>query len=47
MAKLQLINPQRRCPATARCSESAERSFHFRANPVGANWGGTWVFETD
>jgi hypothetical protein len=37
----------RRYPATARYSGSAERVFHFRANPLGANWGETWAFETN
>jgi adenylate cyclase len=46
MAELQLINLQQRYPATALYGIFLQRITHFRANPPGAGWDGTWAFET-
>jgi adenylate cyclase len=46
MAELQLINLQQRFPGTVLYATFLQRISHFRTQPPGAGWDGTWAFET-
>jgi adenylate cyclase len=46
VAELQLINLQRLHPGTELYPIFLRRVAHFRKNPPGAQWDGTWDFET-
>jgi adenylate cyclase len=46
MAELQLLNLQQRFPATELYAIFLKRIAHFRGQPPGAGWDGTWAFET-
>ena len=46
MAELQLINLKQRFPGTELYTTFVKRIAHFRSQPPGAGWDGTWAFET-
>ncbi len=46
MAELQLINLQRRYPGNGLYDTFLARIAHFRQEPPGPQWDGTWAFET-